>query len=423
MAKSWFGYQEDVTYLMGKGSISGYPDGLFHPQETVNRAEFLKLVFRSKGEVEPVAAACFSDVPADAWFAPYVCAAKRRGIVKGYEIGSRQIFKPEQPIVFAEAIKMAVLAYGSNVAEGRGEQWYKPYVDDLNEKKILASWSYVPWEPITRERAAALIARFVRHDEERKLPNLSPGCGRTERSPSLTLTIGGQQRSYLLNKAHTAGPGSPAPLIVAFHGRTNSNEQVREYFGFDKAASGYFVAYPAGISNGNGSYSWSNPGDRAHELRDIEFFDAIVRELGDSYCIDMDRVYVAGHSLGAWFANSVACARGGVVRGSATVGGSTTMEHCAGPSAAMIINNPGDALSPHAAAETMRDIRIRENTCSSATKAVEPSSLSCVQYADCTQNPVVFCPHTVDRDYRGNYYPHTWPQGTAQAMVEFFAGL
>ena len=95
MERSWFGYQEDVAYLKGKGSISGYPDGLFRPQETVNRAEFLKLIFRSKGEVEPVAVACFSDVPVDAWFAPYVCAAKRRGIVQGYSIGSRRVFKPD----------------------------------------------------------------------------------------------------------------------------------------------------------------------------------------------------------------------------------------------------------------------------------------------------------------------------------------
>ena len=64
MAKSWYGYQESVTYLKDKGSIGGYPDGLFHPRETVNRAEFLKLVFRSKGAAEPVTENCFADVPA-----------------------------------------------------------------------------------------------------------------------------------------------------------------------------------------------------------------------------------------------------------------------------------------------------------------------------------------------------------------------
>lgn len=423
MAKSWYGYQEDVTYLKEKGSIGGYPDGLFHPRETVNRAEFLKLVFRSKGDVEPVTDDCFADVPADAWYAPFVCAAKRRGIVSGYRVGSRQLFRPEQPIVFAEAIKMAVLAYGNAIIEGQGEQWYKPYVDALNGQKILASWSYVPWDPITRERAASLIARFVRHDEERVLPNLSPGCGKTERSPSLTLSVGGQERSYLLTTARNAHANTPSPLIIAFHGRTNGNAQVRAYFGLDRAAANYFIAYPDGLSNGNGSYSWSNPGDPAQELRDFALFDAIVQEVGDSACIDMNRLYVVGHSLGAWFANSVACARGGVVRGSATVGGSTTMGNCTGPSAAMIINNPKDALSSHAAAEAMRNIRIQENTCEQTTVNGESSSLSCVQYTGCVENPVVFCPHTIDSERDGTYYPHVWPPGTAQAMVKFFDGL
>jgi len=52
MEKSWNGYQESVQYLKDKGSIGGYPDGLFHPKDTVNRAEFLKLVFRSKESAE-----------------------------------------------------------------------------------------------------------------------------------------------------------------------------------------------------------------------------------------------------------------------------------------------------------------------------------------------------------------------------------
>lgn len=423
MAQSWYGYLESVAYLKDKGSIGGYPDGLFHPKDTVNRAEFLKLVFRSKGAAEPVSEDCFADVPADAWFAPFVCAAKRRGIIQGYTVGSRSLFKPEQPIIFAEAIKMAVLSYGSEIAEGSGEHWYQPYVDELNTKKILLSWSYVPWAPITRERAADLIARYVRHDEDRAIPNLSPGCGKSARNPSLTLTVAGQERTYLLTQPANASANTPSPLIVAFHGRTNSNAQVRAYFGLDRAASDYFIAYPDGLSNGNGSYSWSDSGDKAQELRDFALFDAIVREVGESACIDLDRIFVVGHSLGAWFANSVACARGGVVRASATVGGSTTMKNCTGPSAALIINNPKDTLSSAVTAESMRDIRITANTCSTVSEKTEPSSLSCMQYADCPLNPVVFCPHTIDRDRHGTYYPHLWPDGTAQAMVKFFEGL
>ncbi len=422
MQTSWFGYQNDVTYLKNKGAIGGYPDGLFHPKDTINRAEFLKLIFSSKDNAEPANAECFADVPVDAWYAPFVCAAKRRGIISGYRVGTRYIFKPDQPIVFAEAIKMASLAYGNDVEEGPPKEWYKPFVDSLDEKKILAKWSYVPWAPITRERAADLIAHFVQHDTERAIPNLSPGCGKSSRTTTTTLTINGQQRSFLFTQANYADDNTPSPLIVAFHGRTNSNAQVRSYFGLDRAASKYFIAYPAAISNGNGSFSWQDPGDKTSALRDYAFFDAIVQEIGDSHCIDMNRIFVVGHSLGAYFANSVACARGGVVRGSATVGGTTLMSNCTGPSAAMILNNPKDTLSPHIDSEHMRDIRVAQNTCLPSSHKSEPSAFSCVQYDGCTENPVLFCPHTIDTQ-NGSYYPHVWPKGTAEAMVQFFDGL
>src|SRR3989338_8756959 len=424
MEQSWYGYRDSVSYLQKKGSISGYSDGLFHPKDTVNRAEFLKLVFRSRGTPEPVTGECFADVPADAWFAPFVCAAKRRGIIRGYDVGPRTLFKPEQPIVFAEAVKMAVLAYGSEIAEGSGEQWYKPYVADLDRQNILASSSYVPWEPISRERAADLIARFVRHNEDRVIPNHSPGCGKAPAKAFTTLTVGGRERSYLLSAPAHFSSETPSSLIVAFHGRTNSNEQVRKYFGLDRAAEDYYIAYPAAIANDAGtSFSWSDPGDPSYELRDIAFFDAIVEELGKSYCIDMDRIFVAGHSLGAWFSNSVACARGGVIRASATVGGSTTMKGCTGPTAAMIINNPKDQSSPHAAAETMRDIRGAANACGGTSKPVDPTSLSCAEYQGCPENPVVWCPHTIDTGRNGSKYPHIWPDDAGKAIVEFFDGL
>lgn len=422
MEQSWFGYQDSVRYLVQKGSIEGYPDGNFHPKDTVNRAEFLKLIFRSRGITEPATGDCFADVPADAWFAPYVCAAKRRNIVNGYKVGARYIFKPDQPILFAEAVKMVTLAYGREIQEGTGSRWFAPYVEELDRQHILSAASYIPWEPISRERAADLIARFVKHEEERAINNQSTGCGKTPRTPSTTLSVNGVDRLYLLTTPSRANPNTPAPLIVAFHGRTNSSDQVRKYYGLDRAGEDYFIAYPAAISNGNGTFSWSNGGDKQSSLRDYAFFDAIVKELADSQCIDMDRIFVVGHSLGAWFANSVACARGGIVRGSATVGGAATMTNCSGPSAAMIINNPKDTLSPHKTAEIMRDIRIGENACALTSQKVQPDTFSCVQYDGCSVNPVVFCPHTIDYD-RSTYYPHVWPPGSGEAIIRFFEEL
>lgn len=424
MVSSWYRYREGVSYLKEKGTIEGYPDGNFRPQTTVNRAEMLKLIFRARAETEPITAGgCFADVPADAWFAPYVCAAARRNIVRGYGSGSSALFKPEQPVVFAEAVKMVLQAYGKDINEPPSERWYKPYTQELERIEILPEHAYVPGDALTRERAADLITRYVRHEDDRVIPNLSPGCGKSRADTSTTLTVNGLERSFLLTIPRRYVEHDPAPLIVAFHGRTNSNEQVRAYFGLDREATDYFVAYPAAIKKDNGSFSWSDPGNKALEWRDIAFFDAIVEKLGNSYCIDLDKIYVVGHSLGASMASTVACARGGVVRASAVVGGSAVVRNCLGPAAALIINNHDDTLSPHASAEAMRDIRIAENGADASAEKAEPASLSCVRYASVNGNPVDWCPHTIDREGNSGHYPHLWPREAARTMVKFFQSI
>ena len=405
MNSSWYGYQESVAYLLQKGSIQGYPDGTFHPKDTINRAEFLKLLFRSRGATEPASGRCFADVRIDAWYAPYVCAAQRRGIVRGYKVGSRSVFRPEQEVIFAEAIKMLLRAYDKDVPEGTGERWYEPYALELHRSGILPQHAYLPGDLLNRERAADLIARFVQHDEERKILNLSPGCGKARLDSDQQVEVAGLSRSFLLTIPTGYVEHDPSPLIVAFHGRTNSAEQVRQYFGLDREAQNFIIAYPVGSELG------------------VLFFDAIVEELGVHYCIDMENIFVVGHSLGASHANAIACERGGVVRASATVGGSSVMTDCAGPSAALIINNPHDALSPHRSAELMRDLRMRENACTLQTEEAPPHGLACRSSVTClTDNPVLFCPHTIDEDHRGVYYPHVWPPPTAQAIVQFFEG-
>ncbi len=417
MARSWYRYQDAVKELTLRKVISGNPDGTFKPTQAINRAEFLKILFTAKSDIQPSGEQCFWDIPEGAWYAPYVCAAKRRGIVKGYPAGN---FKPEQVVNIAEAIKMIVEAYGKDIEEPKGELWYKPYADALNVDHVFPSFSYVPQDPLTRERAADLIWREVQHDTDRVISNLSPGCGKSGAQPTTSVMVNGVERTFLLTVPRNYVSHDASPLIIAFHGRTNSNEQVRSYFGLDRRADEFFIAYPAGISNGKGAFSWADPGDTLSKTRDIAFFDAMVKNLSEAYCIDMDRIFVAGHSLGAWMANTVACFRGGIVRGSATVGGSSVPVECPGPSAAMIINNPKDPSSSHTAAVAMKDLRVRENGCSPVMNDVEPRSLLCQEAHSCLAGDVIFCPHTIDKDRRGTYYPHQWPDGAAEAIVGFF---
>lgn len=422
MENSWYRYREAVQYLKAKNVIGGYEDGTFKPKQTINRAELLKIVFKGKSGITPSKRRCFSDVNPDAWYAPYVCTAKQRGIVDGYPDGS---FKADEPVNFAEAVKIILNAYGHEVERGTGKQWYKPYVEELDRLDVLSRSSYLPWQPLTRERAADVLWRMLRHDEERFIARMSPGCGRTQPTAPNTVTVNGVTRSFLLTIPAGYVPHDAYPLIFAFHGRTNDNAQVRNYMKLDRQITDAIIVYPAAISNGKGSFSWADPGDKAQEIRDIKFFDAMVEALADDYCINMDRISVVGHSLGAWIANTIACVRGDVVRASATVGGDTVITTCNGPAAAMIIHNPKDNLAPFSGAQKVLDQRLVTNVCDDAKPSLPgPEYLNCKGYAGCTgNNDILFCPSTIDTDFHGDYYPHTWPNDTALYMREFLQQL
>ncbi len=126
------GYSTAIEALQQKGVIQGYADGSFKPLDGINRAEFLKILLESRGEVSADMANCFPDVTNE-WFARYVCIAKEEGIVSGYPDGT---FHPEDPINFVEASKMLSLAYSQHT-ESNGGEWYEGYGRALESSKAI----------------------------------------------------------------------------------------------------------------------------------------------------------------------------------------------------------------------------------------------------------------------------------------------
>jgi hypothetical protein len=151
-----------ITSLYIRGVIGGYSDGTFRPRNSINRAEFLKILvagFQSdevRGEKK-----CFKDVSSE-WFAEYVCAAKRLGWIDGYPDGT---FKPSQQINRAEAMKILVTAFGMDVSakhatpsDVRAGTWYRQYVARGVALGIVdVTTLFHPAENLTRADAAVWI--------------------------------------------------------------------------------------------------------------------------------------------------------------------------------------------------------------------------------------------------------------------------
>ena len=91
-------YADAVETLASLGMFTGYPDGTFHPNSTITRAEFAAAAL-SFADMAPSARCSFPDVSAQDWFSPYVASAAEYGWIGGYPDGT---FRPSGSITRAE---------------------------------------------------------------------------------------------------------------------------------------------------------------------------------------------------------------------------------------------------------------------------------------------------------------------------------
>jgi polyhydroxybutyrate depolymerase len=256
---------------------------------------------------------------------------------------------------------------------------------------------------------------------------LSQGCGRSAPEASAThLMVSGRRRQFILTIPKGYRSKQPQWLVFAFHGRTDTSAKVRGYYDLERHATHpTLFVYPSGLKDQSGRFTWSAPRDQASALRDYAFFDALLAAIGKQYCIALDHVYIVGHSLGAWFGNSLACARATRIRAVATLGGSISASACNGAVAAMIAHNPKDRLVPFADGQRVRDTFLKHNgLLEDPGMRLAATDLNCRRYGSSSvRHPVLWCPHTRDYTWRGKYYPHNWPRSMGQAMMAFFAAL
>ena len=91
----------------------GYGDGTFRPNDSVNRAEAVKMLTLA-AQIQPetlTGALAFTDVSPTEWYASYVKSAADANIVSGYGDGT---FGPEKYITRAEAAKIVTVVMRQN---------------------------------------------------------------------------------------------------------------------------------------------------------------------------------------------------------------------------------------------------------------------------------------------------------------------
>jgi polyhydroxybutyrate depolymerase len=224
------------------------------------------------------------------------------------------------------------------------------------------------------------------------------GCGAapatTGFTNGLTVSVGGQARSYALYVPTNYDPNKAYPVVFAFHGDGGTGAGIRATMQLEAQANeAAIMVYPDGLAK-----TWENDQPAASN-KDIKFVTALVDAITTTYCADSTRLFAAGFSRGAYFTNQLACRSPRPFRAIAThggggpyglsgeyVGGSFS---CTAPgSASLVVHGANDSLG-NTGAES-RTFWRTANTCLTTTKAYAPSP--CLAYNGCTAGkPVVSC--------------------------------
>ena len=85
---------EYIQYLYQQDVVSMPEDGKFRPDDLVTREEFVKLLLLGMGADGELGTSSFSDLRLDAWYAPYVVAAEKLGLVSGNGEGQFGVGQP-----------------------------------------------------------------------------------------------------------------------------------------------------------------------------------------------------------------------------------------------------------------------------------------------------------------------------------------
>jgi len=158
----------EIERAVSTGYVKGYPDGSFKPDAGVTRAEFVAM---ANGAFKIAAApdgSSFKDVHSTDWFAENVKAASASGFVSGYPDGT---FRPQQTVNRQEASSMlskllkldgeGQLGFSD---AGKIDSWARPFVVRLVNKGIISGYpdkTFRPQKVISRAEAVVMINRAL----------------------------------------------------------------------------------------------------------------------------------------------------------------------------------------------------------------------------------------------------------------------
>lgn len=231
---------------------------------------------------------------------------------------------------------------------------------------------------------------------------------------------GGEKRSFIVHVPPSYGQKA-LPLVITYHGYDNTATRMDTYtdMGAEADQKNFIVVFPQGaLDNANPPKpSWNagigNAGPTGL-ADDVQFTSDLLGYMKHNYCIDAQRVYTTGYSIGGSMAYRVACALSSQIAAFATVEGA--FYHIPGgcqttrPIPFLEIHSLVDPLAPYnglgaqLSVQTLLNLWFgidRCNTNSSKT-IFQKADVTGIEWSDCADGSVV-------EHYKITDGGHTWP--------------
>lgn len=166
--------EASIKQGLEKGLIKGYEDGTFRPDAPITRAELAALFNRAFGFAAEVDTSMYSDVPASKWYAKDVALAKAAGYMQGDKAGT---FRPESPISRQEAAAVIarLLALGEDGAAAAVKfadadaiaAWARGEVGAVVASGVMEGYAgnrFGPLRTLTRAESVVILERASAYD-------------------------------------------------------------------------------------------------------------------------------------------------------------------------------------------------------------------------------------------------------------------
>lgn len=163
-------HEANIEFIADRGITRGCnPPTVDHfcPAQSVTRAEMAAFLTVARG-ITPAAdlRGIFTDVPAAAWYAPYVEALADAGITTGLGGGlygpDQLVSRAEMAVFLARAFGLAVAGSGLVFTDVGAGEWYAPSVEAIRLAGITTGCAanlYCPLAAVRRDEMATFLAR------------------------------------------------------------------------------------------------------------------------------------------------------------------------------------------------------------------------------------------------------------------------